>query len=906
MTDEQTKHPLVAWAENQPKWQQHALKLLCIYGSADKIPDEGTKQFELILVKEAKGEEIVFDPIANSDLSSATGINEGAPKTYLKSLGPVSNIDKLASNQDAFEFAYPNGVTVIFGHNGSGKSGYARILKNLCHSRGEVKSIIGDATSNNANNPWQVNLTYATKPVNRDEDRTTLQWKKDEASKAKSDSEYTPLTRIAFFDRDVENVYVDGERDLFYYPFELHLYSELVKIADGINKKIKTKTIELDKPLQILQELTEGTNAYNIISQLANAPITVQGREALESIYNWTDNEQQELNKLNHKKMRTPENQKASVKSAEKISNTLENNFEKLSASNLKQFLYSYQQYQAKKNLAEAGVKGLAKGMPIEDSIGSETWQEMFNAARKFAADIYDEEIEIPIANGDYCVLCQQDLHDNARDRLKKFDKFMDGELQNQANIAKESYSKFKSDILLLSMPDLEATQQQLQLYAEMSDSNQRQVQEITKDVEILCLRFNKVKAIIEKEHLDELQTIINEEFNFKSDMPFLKDHFSKEIARLENLIQSGATSLSAEEQNRLSELEDKRICAYRKTDIEKYFEQQGKIALLKKCQSNSNLITKQSKNREGDILSTTLEDNYDNEIRELHLEYLNVSIKKIGSKGQIKSTPKINNLEQGHKKSDILSEGEQRSLALAGFLTEVNEINSGHAIIFDDPVSSLDWLRKGRIAKRLVKEARKRQVIIFTHDFAFTRQLEKYVIENNNSNAEIHFEQLWIASKIIGSATQFGLTGEHAVAWESKTVEARLTEIKTKIAAIESDPFGLGDNLSDIAGKLRETWERAIEEVAFNRTIERFYLEVRRKNLSKVYFNWAEHYKTVDEEMTRLNYNAHDGAESGGSISPTLSELKERCQVLERWVEQLKQDSKNQQQQENASEGGT
>lgn len=88
MSEEQKKHPLVAWAEKQPKWQQHALKLLCTYGSADKIPDEEKVQLEKILYKETKGDkieagaevEVKFTPVAHSDISSATGVHEGRQK----------------------------------------------------------------------------------------------------------------------------------------------------------------------------------------------------------------------------------------------------------------------------------------------------------------------------------------------------------------------------------------------------------------------------------------------------------------------------------------------------------------------------------------------------------------------------------------------------------------------------------------------------------------------------------------------------------------------------------------------------------------------------------------------------------------------------------------------------------
>jgi ATPase subunit of ABC transporter with duplicated ATPase domains len=81
----------------------------------------------------------------------------------------------------------------------------------------------------------------------------------------------------------------------------------------------------------------------------------------------------------------------------------------------------------------------------------------------------------------------------------------------------------------------------------------------------------------------------------------------------------------------------------------------------------------------------------------------------------------------KGKKPSLILSEGEQKVIALADFLAEsrLSVVNKG--IIFDDPVNSLDEERKSNIAERLVKEALIKQVIIFTHDLVFLNALYNY-----------------------------------------------------------------------------------------------------------------------------------------------------------------------------------
>ncbi|MFX6238467.1 hypothetical protein ABTF53_19805, partial [Acinetobacter baumannii] len=63
--------------------------------------------------------------------------NKFAPVTVLGSIGPLRNIDRLAAGQPPIKFAI-NGITLIYGANGSGKSGYCRVAKKICHCLHDV------------------------------------------------------------------------------------------------------------------------------------------------------------------------------------------------------------------------------------------------------------------------------------------------------------------------------------------------------------------------------------------------------------------------------------------------------------------------------------------------------------------------------------------------------------------------------------------------------------------------------------------------------------------------------------------------------------------------------------------------------------------------------------------------
>jgi hypothetical protein len=71
-----------------------------------------------------------------------------------------------------------------------------------------------------------------------------------------------------------------------------------------------------------------------------------------------------------------------------------------------------------------------------------------------------------------------------------------------------------------------------------------------------------------------------------------------------------------------------------------------------------------------------------------------------------------------------VLSEGEQKVLALADFLAEARLTGITAPIIFDDPVNSLDHRRIKEVADRVTLLAQAEQVIVFTHDILFATSL--------------------------------------------------------------------------------------------------------------------------------------------------------------------------------------
>ncbi|MGH2937742.1 MAG: hypothetical protein ACRDPE_06435, partial [Solirubrobacterales bacterium] len=81
----------------------------------------------------------------------------------------------------------------------------------------------------------------------------------------------------------------------------------------------------------------------------------------------------------------------------------------------------------------------------------------------------------------------------------------------------------------------------------------------------------------------------------------------------------------------------------------------------------------------------------------------------------------------QGVPLTSVLSQGEQRRLALAMFLAEMEVRSDASPVVFDDPTSSIDQEGRRRIARMLLKLGESRQVIVFTHELSLVRDLQRF-----------------------------------------------------------------------------------------------------------------------------------------------------------------------------------
>ena len=182
------------------------------------------------------------------------------------------------------------------------------------------------------------------------------------------------------------------------------------------------------------------------------------------------------------------------------------------------------------------------------------------------------------------------------------------------------------------------------------------------------------------------------------------------------------------------SEVESLVAIAVRRGKLRK---ERDAIAILRR--SITNLSNKASEL----LINKNFEEIFRNECSQLRAAGLELEF--FGRQGEALRRKK---LPGGIDPSKILSEGEQKVIALADFMAEARMSENAVPVIFDDPVSSLDHRHVREVAGRIADLASYHQVVVFTHDILFVNHLysllEKsdknmfYLVTDNNGKGTV------------------------------------------------------------------------------------------------------------------------------------------------------------------------
>lgn len=301
--------------------------------------------------------------------------------------------------------------------------------------------------------------------------------------------------------------------------------------------------------------------------------------------------------------------------------------------------------------------------------------------------------------------------------------------------------------------------------------------------------------------------------------------------------------------------------------------------AKLTKCLSSlkTNAISIRASELAEKVVSKDLADALNSEFKALGVGRLRVSLQSRSDRGRALHKLKLE-LPQSRSPAEILSEGEQRAVAIGSFLAEVGLGGGAGGIVFDDPVSSLDHRRRESVAKRLVIEAGNRQVIVFTHDIYFLCLLAE--------QAKLATVPMATQS-LVRRAAGFGVA-DPDLPFEAKGTSKRVGALKAQhqlIQKLRNDGEEQAQRQETINAyvRLRMAWERAVEEVLLREVALRFRKSVETQRLSGVVVE-DDDYAQVNAGMAKCSKYAHDNAHMGGVAVPEPDELLTDIMALENW----------------------
>lgn len=216
---------VLEWSNKLSPWKQDALRRLAI---SNDLTEADASEL-LAMVKSAAGFKLsVAAPNAVPFTKAHFGGGKHQP-IILKGIANVQNVNRLTANA-SLTFC-PKALTIVYGRNGSGKSGFVRILRTACRTRVENPAklkVLADVYGGVAG-PQTAEIV-----IDAGAGDTTIHWSPGATASPQ-------LMQVAVFDTASAQLYVDGGNQIRFLPFGLALPHRLNSVCLGLKEKLETE-----------------------------------------------------------------------------------------------------------------------------------------------------------------------------------------------------------------------------------------------------------------------------------------------------------------------------------------------------------------------------------------------------------------------------------------------------------------------------------------------------------------------------------------------------------------------------------------------------------------------------------------------------------------------------------------
>jgi energy-coupling factor transporter ATP-binding protein EcfA2 len=763
-----------------------------------------------------------------------------------------------------------DGLTVAYGANGSGKSGYSRILKRLCRTRGEDEPVLPDVRKETPGIPTAtINYMVGSR-------KHSVPW-------TGNVQDNPDLLRVAVFDSKAAGRHIGKPNDVAYVPEGLELFEALADAARKIARKIEPACTQLEDERVSRTFLTRtlGTRVENAVRRIGTKGAD---KELRDLAANTTGNSRRvdeirsliaELKTNNPEKLAKKYIQQAD--SWQRLLNRATSAYTKLSRENLIKAVELRKAYATAAEAAAAATSTL-NNEPLPKT-GEAAWKVLWQAARSFYSSAYPGQKFPAEENGDRCPLCQQILDFDSKLRFSRFEHFVSDHTQQDMRRLEQTMREAQGSLQeIAGLTDADDTQLDELEYIKPELANQ---------LRSTLIRLTPRRAYFEAILAGDCDPSIVSptdyyapDLNSAEYMSFIEERH-RAASNLDT--EQVATQIKQLEQ----EAQDLQACSALDSNIEalilEHTNRMTASALRRACKDcATNGMTQKQGILSAEIVTKALKDRFQSELQELGASSVCVELERhSNANGVTYHQIVIRGAEHKNKAEHILSEGEQRIVALAGFLADLATTEDTSALIFDDPVCSLDHDYRRCVAARLVNLSLTRQVIIFTHDLSFLC----YLYEAADSMVtELSYREIFRASGSTGyTISDLPTYGVPA----KRRIGSLKQEIQNRRKQESEHPIQWRVTSSSIADRLRKSWERAVEEVLLGCVVQRFVKDVQTSRLKNLHIDQADA-ETVSKSMTRLSNWVHDGAAEMNPPCATANELDTEVKRLEAWITEV------------------
>ena len=858
---------IVTWSTKLSPWRRDCLRRLAL---ADELLQQDLTDL-LGMVKATAGIPIETSPPVANPFEKAHFGGGAKQAVVLKRMANVENINRLIP-QAGLSFC-PNNLTVIYGRNGSGKSGFVRILRTACRTRIENAAklrVLADVYGGGSG-PQSADIVVDVNGV-----ETTVTWTPGMTADP-------ALMHISVFDSASAQLYVDGGNQIRFLPFGLALPHRLNGVALSLKEKLETERARVVGDKVALTSVVFNPVRDTASQKFARSVTSATKVEAIEQASTFTTDDEARLAEV-ARVLASGAAAVADISALATWSAAVTKEAESALAALSDEKLTAMVTLKANAGAARDAAKLSASKLFTDDplpGVGSATWRAMWKAARDFSIAEAYKDAEFPVVTiadaPASCVLCQQPLAPAAADRMTRFQAYMDDALGTAATAAEKAVTDAQSALpefkLFQATDFVDRIEQARQRTAPLADD---------------LVAFGKALKARREAAVAQLAGDVAAGFPaFVSPVAALTGLTTSLTTEKDSLTKAADSDERIKLSQEQAELQDRKALSTHRSKLlarrTLLIADADYATALADVQTTG--ITKRANELVDAHLTTAVVDRFAAEREYLEINHLKIGLTR--KSGQTKAAFDVDPQTKLTKvTSEILSEGEQRALALAGFLTEVALTEGSAAIVIDDPVSSLDRERCLLVAQRLAEESKHRQVIVFTHDIIFFNELCR---EADELGIEPVTTALFSDKKVAGQIDAGG------VSWKGAKVNKRIARIKDAFAPLpkllQSSPAAYEMAVKNLYGRLRDTYERVVEELIFCDVVQRGVDAVHTQKLRMVHLSHALAIR-FHEGMTKANTHSHDNPASDTVAVPEPSEFLADLAFAEDLVKDLKAES--------------